>query len=130
MSRKQRRTFSEEEKRKAVDDYVSGRKSAEEAGAQAGVAAAIIYKWRVQLAEKARGHRIEELEAQGHNPSDVKRIMALEEELAAYKEKLAEALVHNDILKKLHGPLYPQLKNASSYEEIKRILDQSKRRAK
>lgn len=104
--------------------------SAEQAGAESGVTAGIVYKWRVQLAEKARGHRIEELESQGHNPSDVRRIMELEEEMAAYKEKLPEAMVHNDILKKLHGPLYPQLKNASSYEEIKRILDQSKRRAK
>ena len=97
MARKPRRTFSEEEKRRAVDDYVSGRKSAEGAGAAAGVTAAVIYKWRVQLTENARGHRIEELEAQGHNPSDdVRRIMALEEELAAYKEKLVETLIHND----------------------------------
>lgn len=130
MKRKPRRTFSDEDKRRAVDDYVSGRKSAEEAGASVGVTSAVIYKWRVQLAEKAKTARREELEAEGHNPADVRRIMQLEEELSAYKEKLAEALVHNDILKKLHGPLYPQLKNANSYDEIKRILDQSKRRAK
>lgn len=130
MTRRTRRTFSDEQKQKAVEDYTSGRKSAEEAASEAGVATAVIYKWRVQLAEKSRGHRIEELESKGHNPSDVRKIIALEDELLAYKEKLAEALVHNDILKKLHGPLYPQLKNANSYEEIKRILDQSKRRAK
>lgn len=130
MKRKPRRTFSDEDKRRAVDDYVSGRKSAEEAGASVGVSSAIIYKWRVQLAEKSKNTRRDELEALGHNPADVRRIMQLEEELSAYKEKLAEALFHNDILKKLHGPLYPALKNANSYEEIKRILDQSKRRAK
>lgn len=130
MAKKTRRTFSDEQKQRAVEDYVSGRKSAEDAAAEAGVTAAVIYKWRVQLVEKARGNRIEELESQGHHPADVRKIISLEEELLAYKEKLAEALVHNDILKKLHGPLYPQLKNANSYDEIKRILDQSKRRAK
>ena len=130
MARRPRRTFSIEQKQKAVDDYVLGRKSAEEAAAEAGVDKSVIYKWRVQLAERARGNRIDELESQGHHPADVRKIISLEEELLAYKEKLAEALVHNDILKKLHGPLYPQLKNANSYDEIKGILDQSKPRAK
>jgi transposase-like protein len=128
--KKPRRTFSDEVKQKAVDDYVSGRRPAAEVANELGIGQGMLYRWRVQLAEKAKGVRVEELEAQGHHPEDARRIQSLEDELLLYKEKLAEATVHVDLLKKLHGPLYPELKNANGLEEIKRILDRSKRRAK
>ena len=43
MARRPGRAFSIEQKQKAVDDYVSGRKSAEEAAAEAGVDTGVIY---------------------------------------------------------------------------------------
>jgi transposase-like protein len=128
--KKPRRSFSEEVKSRAVDEYVSGRRRAADVANDLGIGQGLLYRWRLQLAEQAKGARVEELEAEGHHPEDARRIQSLEDELLIYKEKLAEAMVHNDLLKKLHGPLYPELKNANGLDEIKRILDRSKRRVK
>jgi transposase-like protein len=100
---KPRRQFSEETKRQAVDDFVSGRRSAAEISAELGVAQGVIYRWRVQLEEQARGLRVGELEAEGRHPEDAKRIQRLEEELAEYKRKLGEQTLINDLLKKLRN---------------------------
>lgn len=60
---KPRRHFSDEIKRQAVEDFVTGRRSAAEISAELGVVPGVIYRWRVQLEEEARGIRIGELEA-------------------------------------------------------------------
>lgn len=96
-----RRQFSEEIKRQAVDDFVSGRKSAVEIAAELCIAQGVIYRWRVQLEEQARGTRIGELEAEGRNPEDAKHIQRLEEERTAYQKKVGEQAVIIDLLKKL-----------------------------
>ena len=101
MAKKSKKVFSENEKRRAVDDYVSGRKSADQVAAEMGVARGYVYKWRVQLDEKAKGARIDELESQGVSPTDARRMQAMEDELAAYKAKVAEQAVIIDLLKKL-----------------------------
>jgi transposase-like protein len=93
-----RRQFSEEIKKQAVDDFVSGRRSAAEIAADLGLAQGVIYRWRVQLEEKAREARIEEL---GALPYDAKRVQRLEEELAEYKRKVGEQTLIIDLLKKL-----------------------------
>lgn len=98
---KNRRQFSEEAKRQAVDDFVSGRRTAAEIAAELGLAQGVIYKWRVQLEAKGRQARIDELGAEGHHPWDAKRIQRLEEELAEYKKKVGEQAVVIDLLKKL-----------------------------
>lgn len=96
-----KRQFSEETKQQAVDDFVSGRRSAAEIAAELGLAQGVIYRWRVQLEAKARGARVDELGAEGHHPHDAKRIQRLEEELAEYKRKVGEQTLIIDILKKL-----------------------------
>lgn len=96
-----KRQFSEETKRQAVDDFVSGRRSAAEIATELGLAQGVIYRWRVQLETKARGARVDELGIEGHHPHDAKRIQRLEEELAEYKRKVGEQTLIIDILKKL-----------------------------
>lgn len=98
---KTKRQFSEETKKQAVDDFVSGRRTAAEIAAELGLAQGVIYRWRVQLEAKDRGNRVDELGAEGHHPHDARRIQRLEEELAEYKRKVGEQTLIIDILKKL-----------------------------
>lgn len=98
---RRRKNYSDEEKRRAVQMFISGEKTAEEVGAEFGVSAGYIYKWRVQLSEKDKGARVEELESMGHSTSDARKIQSLEAEIEEYKKKLAEQVLINDLLKKL-----------------------------
>lgn len=93
--------FSEEEKRRAVDDYVSGRRSAKEVADEFKVPIGYIYKWRVQFDEKAKGARIDELEAQGISPEAARIIERQRAEIEEYKKALAQEVVINELLKKL-----------------------------
>lgn len=101
MGRKPRRTFTDEQKRTAVDDYVSGRKNAAEVAALNEVPVSVIYKWRVQLGEQAKGARIEELESQGLSTQAARKLLQMEAEIEAYQKKVAEQAVIIDLLKKL-----------------------------
>ena len=99
--RKPRTHFEESVKRSAVEEIVSGRKTAQEVADGLGVERAVIYKWRVQLSERDKGARVEELESMGHSKSEARKIQSLEAELEEYKKKLAEQVLINDLLKKL-----------------------------
>lgn len=101
MSNKTRRTFSDEEKRQAVDDYVSGRKTAAEIGSELQIHANMIYRWRAELEAAGKLARVEELQGQGMDREAARKIQQLEDELEEYKKKLAEQIVINDLLKKL-----------------------------
>ncbi len=104
MAKRTRRKFSDEQKRRAVDDYVSGRKTAEQVAAENGVIRNEIYKWRVQLDEKAKGARVDELEEQGFSREQARIIEQQREELEAYKATVAQQAVIIDLLKKLPTP--------------------------
>ena len=93
--------FTDEEKRRAVDEYVSGKRRAEEIARDLGVPQGYLYKWRVQLDEKAKGARIDELEDQGFNREQARIIEQQREELEAYKATVAQQAVIIDLLKKL-----------------------------
>jgi transposase-like protein len=103
MSKKTKRHFSDEVKRQAVDDYVSGRKSAAQISAEVGVVQNMIYRWRAELEAKDRGQRIDQLESQGVDPKAAKRMLELEEELELYQKKVAQQSIEIDLLKKLRG---------------------------
>jgi len=94
------RTFSEEVKRMAVEDFVSGRKSAAQVAAENGVTPAHVYKWRTQSEEKAKGLQIEELESQGRSRADALLILQLQAERDAYQKMAGEQAVIVDLLKK------------------------------
>ena len=67
---KPKRKFTDAIKRAAVDDYVSGRKSAAQVAAAHEVSVSHVYKWRTQLDEKAKGLAVEELEGEGRSRAD------------------------------------------------------------
>lgn len=118
MQKRVRRHFSDEQKRKAVDDFVSGRKSAEQVAAENDVSSGMIYKWRVQLDEQAKGVRIDELQSQGTRPEDARRIQELENELDEYKKQLAEKTVIAELLKKRL-----QSKNSQQRSELTGLIE-------
>ena len=116
--RKPKRFFSLEQKRKAVDDYVSGRKSAAEVAAENEVPPGVIYGWRVYLESKIKDERVDELEGKGLPPEEARHILRLEEELLEYKRRFAELALENDLLKKLRG-----LKSSRSESELNGLID-------
>jgi transposase-like protein len=97
---KTRRKFSDATKRAAVEDYLSGRKTAAQIAAEHGISTNQIYSWRVQFDEKAKGTRAAELEAAGRSPEDIKLIMQLEAERDAYQKTVGEQTVIIELLKK------------------------------
>ena len=99
--KKKRRQFNPEDKRRAVDDFVAGRRTAAEIGADLNISPNLVYRWKSDFEAERRASRVDSLEAEGHNPDDVRRIMDLEDELEEYKKKLAEQLLITDLLKKL-----------------------------
>lgn len=101
MAKKSRRQFTDEQKRIAVKEYVSGRKTAAQVAAENGVPVGVIYRWRVQLGEKAKGARIDELEAQGISPQAARKIQQQEAEIEEYQKKVAQQAIIIDLLKKL-----------------------------
>ena len=100
MGRKPRRLFTDEQKRAAVDDYVSGRKTAAQVAAELAVAPDQVYKWKISQEERAKGLSAEALEAAGSRPEDIVRIEELEAEIREYKLVLAEKTVIEELLKK------------------------------
>lgn len=110
---KKRYQFTTEQKRKAVDEYLSGKRRAEDIARDLGVPQAYLYKWRVQLDEAAKGLAIEELEDQGLTREQARLIQRQHEEIEAYKQTVAKQAVIIDLLKKLqksdHSPLESEL---------------------
>lgn len=131
MSKKPKRKFSDEVKRKAVNDYISGRKTAAEVANELSVSQGLIYQWKIQLEDKRVQGRVSELESQGRSASDARLFQRQEDEIALYQKKVAEQAVIIELLKKLQvSTNYQQLKNASGYDEIAQLLAQSKKHAK
>lgn len=104
MSKRTRRVFSDEQKQSAVEDYLSGRKTAAQVAAENDVPVGVIYKWRVQLDERAKSRQIEDLEAQGATTQMARKILQQQAEIEAYQKKVAEQAVIIDLLKKLQTP--------------------------
>lgn len=129
MSR-DKRHYSEEIKRRVVDDYVAARKTAQELAAELGVAQGLIYKSKVRFDESAKGQRIEEMQAQGMDTESARRILELEVELAEFKKKVGEQAVIIDILKKLQPPNSPLAKGSNGLSDIMKHVGRSKRPVK
>lgn len=97
---KVRRKFSTAAKRAAVEDYVSGRKTAAQVAAENGISDSLVYKWKVQLEESKKGARIDELEASGRSREDAKAFLQLEAERDAYQRMVGEQALIIELLKK------------------------------
>lgn len=103
MPKKSKYEFTEEQKRKAVAEYISGDKRAEDVARELGIPQGYLYKWRVQLSERDKGARVEELESMGHSKVEARKIQTLEYEIEEYKKKVAEQALIIDLLKKLRA---------------------------
>lgn len=102
MSKKDpRRKFSIEEKQRAVNQYLSGAKSAVEVANQLQIAVGLLYRWKSEFELQAKNQRIDDLTAEGATRAMAMKIQSQEEEIAAYQKKIAELTVINDLLKKL-----------------------------
>jgi|JI10StandDraft_1071094.scaffolds.fasta_scaffold1007673_2 transposase-like protein len=126
---KNRKSFELEYKRKIVSEYLEGKLSASAIAEREGIERFQIYSWKSQLEGRAKEDRIEELSEAGHNPDDIRRLMDLEEELAAAKAKIADLTLVNDLLKKLH-PSFQSERKSSGFAELKRRVSLPKGRVK
>ena len=97
---KPKKKFSEELKQKAVDDYISGRRSAAQVAVDLETSVNNIYNWRVQIDEKAKGLKIDGLVSSGRTPEDAKLILDLKAERDAYQSMVGEQAVMLELLKK------------------------------
>jgi len=129
MTKKSRKSFDREYKKRIVSEYLEGKQSAQQIAEREGLERFQIYAWKSQLESRAKKDRITELTEAGHNPEDVRRMMELEEELEAAKSKIAEQALAIDLLKKVH-PSFQSEKKSSGYAELKRRVLSSKRRVK
>jgi transposase-like protein len=126
-----KRVFSEEVKRKAVDDFISGTKSAEQIAIELGASASHVYKWRVRYDENAKGQRVDELQTEGRSLADARRFQELEAELDEYKRQLAEKTVIAELLKKrLQSKSSQQRSELSGLIETFELAAQKRKRVK
>lgn len=128
--KKQRQSYDLDYKRRIVQEYLAGKVTAEELAKREGLVRGQIYKWRVQLERRDRMARIETIaETEGVSIEQARRIRELEEERSATREKLAQAVLEVDLLKKLQ-PNSPFASASSGYIDTKRQLARSRGRAK
>ena len=128
--KKSRKSYDLQYKRQIVEEYLRGEISTNALAEREGLDRGQIYNWKVQLAEKARDARIEEIaDTEGVSLDQARQIRELEEELEATQRKLAQVILENDLLKKIHQD-YPSARKSSGYIETKQLLARSKGRAK
>lgn len=131
MSKKTRRKFTDQEKEKAVADYLSGAKSAKDIAHELGVEVHSIYHWRAALDEQKRESRVSGLEAQGVPKEVAERLIQQQEEIEAYQKKVAEQAVIIDLLKKLQtSNSFPPESELSGWIATSKKSERKKRRAK
>ena len=113
MTKKTRRKFTQAQRDKAVDDYLSGERSASQIAIDLDTDVQTIYRWKVLREEKLKGARIDELLDEGQSKDSAQRILELELEIEAYQKKVAEQAVMLDLLKKI-----PRVNSLSVRERI------------
>jgi transposase-like protein len=129
MKKQQRQYHDVDYKRRIVAEYLSGKTSAEALAQREGLVRGQIYKWRIQLEQRARLDRVEVIaDSEGVSLEQARRIRDLEEELAATQQKLAQTVLENELLKKLQ-PNSPFASASSGYIDTKRALARFKGRA-
>lgn len=121
MSKKSRRQFDVEYKKKIVQQFLSGQSAVAIAEAE-GLMTGQIYRWKSQLENRDRLERIEEIQTtEGVSLEQAQKIRELEEELQAAKAMIADQTMIIDLLKKIQ-PSSAHGKRSSGYIETKRSL--------
>lgn len=119
---KTRRKFTKEQKDQAIDDYLSGARSAQQIAADLETDVQAIYRWKTVREEKEKGARFDELIEEGNSYGQAKKIVELEAEIEEYKKKLAEQVIINDLLKKLQTS-----KNSQPESELTGLIKTTKK---
>jgi transposase-like protein len=101
MSKKPRRKFTIEQKQQAVNDYLTGKKSAVAVASELDVTVSLIYKWKADLELKSKNKIITDLTEQGYPRAAAIKIQQQQAEIEAYQKKVAEQSIIIDLLKKL-----------------------------
>ena len=122
MTKRTRKTFSKEEKKQAVEDYVSGKKSAQQIAADLSIDVHYLYRWKIESDEKSKGIQVQEFENEGCPPEWAKRLSQKDEEISLYQQKLAEQAIIIDLLKKARG-----LKTSASESELSGLIATTKK---
>ncbi len=131
MTKKTRRKFTDQEKERAVTEYLSGAKSAKDIAQELGVEVHAIYHWRAALDEQKRESRLSGLEAQGVPKEVAERLLRQQEEIEAYQKKVAEQAVIIDLLKKLQtSSSFPPESELSGWIATTKKSDRKKKRVK
>ncbi len=120
MTKRNRKTFTKEQKDWAVDEFIAGSLSVDQIAEQLRAEPQYIYRWKVLREEKLKGLRVEELTARGNSIEESQRIFELELEVDAYKKKFAEQVLISDLLKKLLK--YPPLQRESELTELLKTI--------
>jgi transposase-like protein len=131
MTKKSRKHVSEEKKRKAVADYVSEAKTAQEIANELGTDIQSIYRWRTLYDEQKKGLKLSELQDGGCPRELAERLVRQQDEIEAYQIKVAEQAIIIDLLKKLQklDPL-PRESELSGLIATMKNSNQKKKRAK
>lgn len=99
-----RTKYSEETKRKAVEDFNSGKKSPQQLADELGYKDITrIYAWKAQYAEESKGRQVPTEDQKDSNNELLKRLAELEMENDELKKSLGEKSLIIDLLKKLPG---------------------------
>lgn len=132
--RKSKKHYDLEYKRRIVQEYLQGGIKSAALAEREGIERGQIYKWKIQLDNRDRAGRIEEIaDSQGVSLEQARRVRELEEELEATQKKLAKQVVYNELLEELVKKTDPNsayAKRSSSYVDIKLALARFKGRAK
>jgi transposase-like protein len=122
MSKKR---FSTEVRARAVDEYTSGLKSAQELSEELGTTPQSIYRWKTVYTERQKDIRLDEIISDGNTREQAKKIQQLELQVEAYKIKLAEQMLINDLLKKIQDP-----HDSASENELNGLIDTTSKLAR
>lgn len=129
-SKKSRKHYDLEYKRRIVQEYLRGEITTKALAEREGLERGQIYNWKVQLEERVRHARIETIaDTEGVTLDQARKIRELEEELEATQKKLAQTILENDLLKKVHQSSALE-KKSSGYIETKQFLARFKGRVK
>lgn len=129
--KKKRRTFSKDDKRLAVEEYVSGRNTPQEVANSLNIAVGLLYKWRTDLEESGKEDRVLELKDEGLSAEHARRIQELEEQVLEYQKKVGEQTLVIDLLKKLRqSPNFRPESELTGLIDITKSLAPKRKRSK
>lgn len=100
MSKRTRRIFTIEQKSQAVEQYLSGEKTASKIAEELKIDVQAIYRWKTSLEEKRKDSRVQELIDEGKSFESAELLAEKEFEIELYQKKIAQQSIIIDLLKK------------------------------